>query len=121
MERRKQVSSSSSYSSSSSLTSEIFGSKESSLSSTEIFGSIFEPPPKVLPASVPGCFFVMFYFSKNCRTKFVMYFSRLFNSFWTSLFLLRILVCRILLLAMRVKRNFKGVIIQGKTGLPLAA
>ncbi|XP_041026374.1 uncharacterized protein LOC121266570 [Juglans microcarpa x Juglans regia] len=47
MEGRKQVSSSS-YSSSSSLTSELFGSKESSLSSTGIFGSIFEPSSKVL-------------------------------------------------------------------------
>ncbi|KAE8099312.1 hypothetical protein FH972_017303 [Carpinus fangiana] len=45
MEGRKQATS---YSSSSSLTSELFGSKESSSSNSGIFGSIFAPSSKVL-------------------------------------------------------------------------
>lgn len=56
MEGRKQATS---YSSSSSLTSELFGSKESS-SSSGIFGSIFAPSSKVLLVSV-YCFFVLIY------------------------------------------------------------
>ena len=56
MEGRKQATS---YSSSSSLTSELFGSKESS-SNSGIFGSIFAPSSKVLLVSV-HCFFVLIY------------------------------------------------------------
>lgn len=61
MEGRKEATS---YSSSSSLTSELFGSKESS-SSSGIFGSIFAPSSKVQLVSV-YCFFVLIYMIEIC-------------------------------------------------------